>query len=175
MVADLLDFTRAKLADGLPVNAKRCDLASITRKIVDEIRTNSGREICVDVQGHCEGQWDGDRAAQVVANLVNNAVAHGSDSDPVKVRVTDEQNDVVLEVVNNAEPIAETDLEQLFSPFRQTASRHRDGLGLGLFIARQIMMSHNGSIELVQSDGQVRLRTVWPRQSVASNPAATQT
>jgi signal transduction histidine kinase len=163
MVTDLLDFTRAKLAGGLPIDAKRCDLASITEKIVAEIRTNSAREIHVDIHGHCEGHWDADRAAQVVANLVNNAVTHGSESDPITVRVSSEGNAVVLEVVNNAEPIAEADLEQLFSPFRQAPTTHRDGLGLGLFIVRQIMTSHDGSIELAQSDGQVRLRAIWPR------------
>ena len=61
------------------------------------------------------------------------------------------------------------------SPFRQTAGSHRDGLGLGLFIVQQIMTSHGGSIELTQAGGQVTLRTVWPRQSVASDPAAAQT
>ena len=167
MVADLLDFTRAKLACGIPIHTRTCDLGAIAAKIVSEIRSSADREIRLDLQGQCDGNWDGDRAAQVVANLVNNAVTHASTDDPVLVRVCGHPDDVVIEVVNDAEPIADADLEQLFSPFERPAGSRRDGLGLGLFIVQQVMNAHGGSIQLTQSDGRVTTRATWPRFSRA--------
>lgn len=163
MVADLLDFTRAKLAGGIPVHTKPCDLGTIAGKVVSEIRSTAEREIRLEIEGRCDGNWDGDRAAQVVANLVNNAVAHASTPDPVLVRVCGHRDEVSVEVVNDAEPIAKADLEQLFSPFGRSAGSRRDGLGLGLFIVQQVMTAHGGSIELKQSDGRVTTRATWPR------------
>lgn len=162
MVADLLDFTRAKFAGGIPIHTERCDLAAIAEKVVAEIRSIADREIRVEIQGHCHGTWDADRAAQVVANLVNNAVTHASTPNPVLVRVCGRGGEVILEVMNDAGPIADADVEKLFSPFVRPTGRGRDGLGLGLFIVRQIMTSHGGSIELTQSRGRVMTRATWP-------------
>ena len=167
MVADLLDFTRAKLAGGIPINKKPCDLGVIAGKIVSEIRSTADREIRLEIEGRCNGNWDGDRAAQVVANLVNNAVTHASTADPVLVRVCGHSDDVIIEVVNDAEPIAATDLEGLFSPFGRPAYSRRDGLGLGLFIVQQVMTAHGGNVELTQSGGRVTARATWPRANRA--------
>jgi len=104
--------------------------------------------------------WDADRAAQVVSNLVNNAIEHGS-SEPVVVRLLGRNADVILEVENAATPILPDEIDDMFSPFRQGSSS--GGLGLGLYIVQQIMHAHGGTVELLQSKGRITLRTIWPR------------
>ena len=165
MVADLLDFTRARLDGGVPIDVAASDLGSITRKVVSEVRKAAPEhEIVVSIEGDCSGVWDADRAAQVVSNLVNNAVQHGPAATSVLVRLRDRKRDVVLEVENATTSISPEDVLQLFSPFRRTARRSAgDGLGLGLFIVRQIMNSHGGTIEVSQDKGHVTFRAVWPR------------
>ena len=169
MVGDLLDFTRARLGGGIAVRTKQCDLAAIADKVVAEIRSTTDREIRLEIQGQCDGNWDGDRAAQVVSNLVSNAVTHASTAEAVRVRLCAHPEEVIVEVVNDAAPIAESDLALLFSPFERPSHNRGDslGLGLGLFIVQQVMSAHGGTVTLTQSDGRVTTRVTWPRVSRA--------
>ena len=164
MIADLLDFTRAGLAGGMPVIPQPTDLSMIVTKVVSEIRAASpDHEIRIAIEGDCRGTWDADRAAQVVSNLVNNAIEHGV-SEPVIVRLLCRDADVILEVENAGTPIPPGEVADMFSPFRQGSTGSRSGgLGLGLYIAQQIMHAHGGTVELLQSKGRITLRAIWPR------------
>ena len=161
MVADLLDFTRAGLGGGMPVVPQSTNLSMIVTKVVSEIRAASpDHEIKITIEGECRGMWDADRAAQVVSNLVNNAIEHRV-SELVAVRLLGRNADVILEVENAATPILPDEIDDMFSPFRQGSSS--GGLGLGLYIVQQIMHAHGGTVELLQSKGRITLRTIWPR------------
>ena len=167
MVRELLDFTRARLGGGIPIRPDPIDLQRVVEKVLSEIRAGGQAEqirfLCA---GDCHGSWDADRAAQVVANLAGNALQHRQPETPVDIVLTGLAGSVTLEVSNTAAPLSSRELADLFSPFRGPALRGRtnpDGLGLGLFIVREIMRAHNGSIEAIAGDGRITFRATWPR------------
>ena len=168
MVRDLLDFTRARLAGGIPLRRDPIDLRRVVDKVLAEIRTGvPERRITFQSEGDCLGSWDADRAAQVVSNLVGNAVQHGQAGTPVDVALKgNNAESVILEVANTAEPLSPAEFADLFSPFRNPAARanaNSDGLGLGLFIVHEIMRAHGGTVETISAAGRIRFRAVWPR------------
>jgi PAS domain S-box-containing protein len=92
------------------------------------------------------GEWDPDRLAQVVSNLVGNALQHGAHDTPVEVRLGHEDSTLVLTVHNQGTPIPEALLPHVFDPFRRADNRSRQGLGLGLYIVQQLILAHGGTI-----------------------------
>ena len=143
MVADLLDFARGRMGDGIPIRDAPMDMAVVCKEAIDELQSaHSARHIGFVAQGDTSGTWDAGRVAQVVSNLVANALQHGS--DPISVRLTGTGDAVTLVVENSGPPIPPHILSTLFEPFphRDTSSTDRIGLGLGLFIAREIVRAH---------------------------------
>jgi len=166
MIDDLLDFARSRLGGGFPINRRRVDLGDLCAQTVDELEfAYPGREIRVQRDGDLWGNWDPDRIAQVVSNLVGNALQHGPQDTPVRVSIREAGDDVVLETYNPGTPIPPEVLSHLFEPGRRGDAR-AGGLGLGLFIARQIVLAHGGRIEVrsVEADGTVFTVTL-PRKA----------
>jgi signal transduction histidine kinase len=158
MTIDLLDFARARFAGGIPVQRQPIDLRLIARKVIEELRTihpDETIELCA--RGDCHGSWDPDRAAQVVANLVSNALAHGT-GGAVVVALEGRADEVVLEVRNAADTSVDDDL---FSAFRH--GHGSAGIGLGLFIVREVVRAHGGSVTATAASGEFRVRALWPR------------
>ena len=90
--------------------------------------------------------------AQLFSNLLANALTYGSPDEPIRVEARHEDGTFLLSVANAGKPIPEDDRELLFQPFYRGAVRSsRQGLGLGLYIARQIALGHGGDLE-VESD-----------------------
>lgn len=161
MTTDLLDFTRARFAGGIPLQRRPADLREVAEKVISELRTiHPEVPIELTIDGDCRGKWDPDRAAQVVANLTGNAIDHRPDDAPVIVELHGLAEAVVLEV-RNASDTTIANPEELFSPFHQGAGS--TGLGLGLFIVREIMQAHGGSVTAAGAGGEFRVRAVWPR------------
>ena len=151
MIDQLLDVTRARLSDGIPVNHSQShDLVPIVRKIVDELRApHPNRSIQVQAAGPCVVHLDPDRFEQVISNLVGNAVRHGDADRPVTVSVAIRDREVRLSVHNSGPPIDPALLPSLFDPFTRRDGRDRArGLGLGLYIADRIVNAHGGRIEI---------------------------
>lgn len=158
MIGDLMDFTRVRLGAGIPIERAPADLASIVRQVVDE--TDSvypGRSVQLEAEGSFAGRWDGDRLAQLVGNLVKNALDYSPSDSPVQIRLVGDGDEVRMEVLNrNLEgPIPTTHAREIFEPFHKGATRKgkRDGLGLGLYIANEIAKAHGGTMD-VRSDTQ---------------------
>ncbi|OFX21982.1 MAG: hypothetical protein A2V77_13065 [Anaeromyxobacter sp. RBG_16_69_14] len=153
MIGTLLDFTESRVKETLPVAPVPMDMHELCRSVVEELlAANPGRSIGLAVEGDGRGRWDPARLAQVVSNLIGNAMKHGARHGPVSVSVSGNDEDVVLEV-NNEGPVISPDLMRvLFEPFRRgSASRdasHTRGLGLGLYIARLIVNAHGGAISV---------------------------
>ncbi|HXU70704.1 MAG TPA: ATP-binding protein [Polyangia bacterium] len=150
MIRTLLDFTRVRFHGDLPVSPAPADLGEVARAIVDELRAaEPERAIELAVHGDARGRWDPARLGEVLSNLVGNALAHG-DGAPVQVTIDDAGGDVWLRVHNHGEPIAPDAQAALFEPFRSGAPRdgasRPHGLGLGLYIVRQIVLAHGGAI-----------------------------
>ncbi len=150
MVAQLLDLTRSRLGGGIPIERRPTDLLAVTAEAIDELRlVNPGRDIRLEEAGGIEGSWDPDRLAQVVSNLVGNALQHGDPSRPITVLLRAADHTVRL-VVHSFGPVIPPDLiSVIFDPYRRTAVRSAGtrGLGLGLFISQQIVAAHGGTIE----------------------------
>ncbi len=159
MIGDLLDFTQARLGGGLAVQRRHCDLAQVAAAVVDEVSAaNPGRTIRVETDGEVAGSFDPDRTAQLLSNLLANAVAYAPPDDRISVRLTGFDEAVEIAVENGGEPIPESERASLFDPFRRgRTSQASRGLGLGLFIVQQIARAHDGDVEIES----VRGRTVF--------------
>ena len=156
MIDQLLDLTRARLGGGIQLKPVDADLAKITSEIVDELRAQSQNVVVhVTSEGDLRGEWDADRLAQVISNLVGNAIHHGSADRPIDVELEGDQNAVSFCVRNHGAPITETLQKVLFDPFRrgerESNSQKTQGVGLGLYISREIIERHGGRIDVSSS------------------------
>ena len=150
MIDTILDFTRIRFNDeGLPVWCSGMNLGELCRDVVDEaLAAHPGREVSLEMSGDLCGRWDRARLAQVLSNLVGNALTHGDEKQPVKLIATSDSTSVALDVVNRGPTIAAEQIETLFEPFVRGAGsdlgERRHGLGLGLYIAadRRIAWRH---------------------------------
>lgn len=170
MIDDLFDLARARLDSGIPIERANVDLVTVVRKVVSEQEaTTPGREIIVHHAGDGTGDWDGTRLAQVVSNLVGNALRHGSPDAPVRVELEDGGNQVCLSVQNGG-AINPSLLPHIFDPFRSSEDKRArsEGLGLGLYIVRQIVIAHGGRIEVRSNEAEGTTFQVWlPRKSTS--------
>jgi two-component system sensor histidine kinase/response regulator len=118
------------------------------------VQSGTRRSIALAVEGDTRGEWDPDRLEQVLSNLLANAVEHGGDDAPVRVRVQGTAADSVLLTVANSGVIPPAVLPVVFDRFERGVkpeSRPR-GLGLGLYIVQQIVLAHGGTIEVQSSE-----------------------
>ena len=152
LVNDLLDFTQARLGNGIPVLRKPIELHAVVHQAVDEIlAAYPEREVLVTTTGDGRGQWDADRLGQVLTNLVSNALKYGQTDGVVSVRCVGQHDSVSLSVHNAGTPIAPQLLPVVFEPMRR-GTFLTDGpgrsVGLGLYIVKQIVDAHGGSVTL---------------------------
>jgi len=156
MIEDLLDLTRARLAGGIPITRARTDLGALVAKVVQEQQANHPeRQIEVTQCGDLTGDWDPERLAQVTSNLIGNALVHGETDAAVRVRLDGTAADAVSLAVANAGTIDPTVLPHLFDPFRGSERNGRQrGLGLGLYIAQQVIRAHEGTIDVRSAEGE---------------------
>jgi signal transduction histidine kinase len=165
MIRDLLDFTQARLGGGLPLSRRDVDLASVVSQMVDEVAMgHPGREVSLTAKGDLRGSFDPDRVAQLVGNLLENALTHGPPG--ARVTVAAEGGDPVrIAVANPGGPIPAAEQEKLFLPFeRASRTAASKGLGLGLFIVDQIARAHGGTVEVRSDESETRFTAVLPRQ-----------
>jgi signal transduction histidine kinase len=175
MIDQLLDFTRIRLGNGLPLERRRTDLADVCRSVVEELETATHeKRVRLEACGDLAGTWDGDRLAQLASNLLSNALAHGDAGAPITLRLEGSGDYVLLEV-HNAGAISGEVLPLIFDPFKSGADRKQErssGLGLGLFITREIALAHAGSIGVESSPEEgTRFTVRLPREPGASGPA----
>ena len=158
MVGDLLDFTRSRLGSGVPIVRKEMDLAKEASHAVEEMAAAHPESILqLNASGDLRGDWDCARISQVLANLLGNAVQHGSAKTMISVTARGEAKEVVLQVHNRGPAIPAQELPELFSPLKrltsgEPAAHHSGSLGLGLYIAERIVTAHGGSIGVNSSD-----------------------
>ena len=150
MIDQILDLTRIRVGGGLSLSSVPADLRSIAEQVIEELVEHKNR-FSFEVVGNTHGSWDVDRVSQVLSNLAGNAVEHSPPGTPVLVRIDARRDDALEVEVRNAGPRVPSELRDvLFEPFR---GRERSrGLGLGLFICKQVVMAHGGTIELDSSD-----------------------
>ena len=176
MIGELLDFTRGRLGGGIPVSPQHLNLRHLVRHVMEELEAgHPGRELRLEGTGRFDGAWDPDRLSQVIGNLVKNALDYSPEGTPVRLRLRDEGESVVLEVNNAGPPIPAELLPSIFEPFRRLArdSPHpASGLGLGLYIVEQIVRGHEGTLSVRSTAEEGTTFTVrLPRTRGAPSPA----
>jgi len=153
LVDDVLDFARGRLGKGIPVNIQPCaDLTEAVQQVVTEIRNVHPQRTIHASIGDLQGlPCDRARIAQLLSNLLANAVAHGDPAGDIEV-IAQVEHDVLMLAVKNQGHITEAVLPHLFQPYsRPSASTPQAGLGLGLYIASQIAQSHGGHLHVAST------------------------
>lgn len=151
LVSDLLDFTRVRLAGGLPIARQRVDLQAVVSDCVAESGFTLGTRIRHEHHGATACDVDPDRLAQLVGNLVSNAAHYGSPEGPIQVMSRIEGDRVQLSVHNHGGPIAPEMLDILFHPMSRGEGRPSDAqrsVGLGLYIVKAIATAHGGTVSV---------------------------
>jgi len=168
MLDELVEISEARGGNGIHVERRVTRLDAVVAMVVEEVlAANPGAAIECHSDGDNEGLWDADRIARVVQNLVANAVVHGTPSAPIRVDVREEAGDSVLVVHNEGKPIPEALRLTLFDPFRR-ARQSGSGLGLGLYITREIVKAHGGDVTFTSSAEAGTTFTVRLPRSVAT-------
>jgi signal transduction histidine kinase len=167
MIGDLLDFTRGRLGGGIPVVPQPgTNLATVVEHVLEELeQTHPDRHVEWRTHGDTRGEWDPARLAQVVANLLVNAMQYGAQGEPVRVEIAGRRDTVTLQVHNAGVPIPKDALPYVFDPFRRAKQGDLSpaGLGLGLFIASEITRAHGGRIVVASDDGGTMFTVDLPR------------
>lgn len=174
MIRDLLDFTQARLAGGIPVMRRPGDLFEVVRHAVEQARiAHPQREIVLTAGGNGDGEWDSDRIAQLISNLLSNALVYGSGHAPITVAVSGGDDGCVsISVHNEGVPIPPEMQQALFEPLRQGDSRagaSSRNIGLGLYIVQQIARAHAGVVHCRSTDVEgTTFEVELPRQAQAA-------
>jgi signal transduction histidine kinase len=155
MIHQLLDYTRTRLGKGLPVAPAPCSMLVICRDAVEEVRAaHPDRQVVLEVPDDLVGLVDDGRLRQALSNLLNNAVQHADAGSPISLTTRQQGPEIVIEVRNLGEPIPPESLQVIFDPLVQLSTRSAGAparpstnLGLGLFIAREVALGHQGSLE----------------------------
>ncbi len=146
----LLDVTRARLGTGIPIVPVDCDLGAVITNVIEELGSQGPRFDFVRREVH--GQWDADRLAQVISNLAKNALQYGNAEAPVRIELGVANRFAQVSVANRLagdQPISPEQLALMFDPYKrglESALAHRQGLGLGLYIAYEIVRAHHGKL-----------------------------
>jgi CheY-like chemotaxis protein len=177
MIEDLLDLVKIRQGGGLPVTPRPTDLFAVCCRVVEEMEaTHPGRHVAVEHSGDLHGEWDPDRLAQVVSNLVGNALEYSPEGAAVHLALAGGADGVKLTVENEGPPIPAEMLPVIFDPFRRGAHNGHSaprGLGLGLFISDQIVRAHAGTISVESAPEQgTRFTVTLPRASALAPSAA---
>jgi signal transduction histidine kinase len=164
LIDNVLDLTRSRLGGGLKLRMKtETGLEPVLRQVVEELRaTWPERQIEATFDLPRPVDCDGPRLAQLLSNLLANALTHGS-SAPVKVTAALAGERFALSVANKGEPIAPSVLPRLFEPFFRPASvSDKQGLGLGLYIASEIARAHGGILSVTSTPEMTRFTFEMP-------------
>jgi K+-sensing histidine kinase KdpD len=150
ILAGVLDMASARHGGGIAVRPEPMSLADVCRDAIAEFEeTKPGRGVLLRVEADDRGEWDPGRMAQVVSNLVANALQHSPEDATVEVRIRGSRQNLVLEVHDSGPPIPPEVLPLIFDPFARGPGEDRKvNVGLGLYIVREIARAHGGTVDV---------------------------
>jgi signal transduction histidine kinase len=155
LVNDLSILVRSRMRVPFPLTRTRCDLGEICELTLEEVKASPSDAILeLDKIGDLAGNWDRERLGQVIFNLVTNAVTHAA-AKRVQLSAEGLESEVVLRVTNHGTPIPLETQHSMFDPFVHTdtaSATGKKGLGLGLFIVKEIVIGHEGTVEVVSTE-----------------------
>jgi chemotaxis family two-component system sensor kinase Cph1 len=166
LVEQVLDMSRIGTGIGLSLNRKEVDVANIINDLISESRLGyPGVNYEVTMPNSLIWNLDPDRLAQAVGNLLSNARHHSIGGAAINLSIHAENNQLVIEVSNQADEIEPEVVASLFSPFKKSSTtRGRTGLGLGLYISHEIISGHGGELSYHYKKPYVVFRIALPAQ-----------
>jgi signal transduction histidine kinase len=155
MISDLLELARVRLGAGIIIHRAPTCLRRICKDVVTEMQTIfPTRMFQMDGDDEVPGEWDESRLNQVISNLVRNAVQHGAANFAVTLTAKSSGDGAEVSVHNEGTPIPPDMIPKLFDSFYrldEDADSHSNSLGLGLYICKEIIAAHGGTIEVRSS------------------------
>jgi signal transduction histidine kinase len=158
LISDLIDFASTGLGSAMPLTRGPVDLEKLGREVLNGLRSaNPKRTLRFHADGDLTGQWDAARLRQVVSNLLGNALQHGTEDGPIELSAHSDGSTVVFSVHNEGAPIPSDMLATIFDPLvrhstpESAAHRVTGSIGLGLYIVREIVLAHGGTIDIVST------------------------
>jgi signal transduction histidine kinase len=155
MIEELLDFTRVRAGGGIAIERQVTDVQKLCATVLGEFELSQPAwRIEREARGNLSATVDPDRLHQVLSNLISNAGQHGQEGAPINVALDGENAAAILVRVHNRGAIPPDVLPHVFDPFHTTQrlQGRSDGLGLGLFIVREIVRAHGGTVEVSSSE-----------------------
>lgn len=175
LIEELLDFTQTALGVGLALQCAPADMRTLCEDTIAEMESlHPDRKVVLETAGDLTGTWDTARIGQMLSNLTANAVQHGDPERASQITASGEGAAVVVRIHNAGAAIPEAIRRHLFEPLRQIpvyrSDRHigSSGLGLGLYIAREVATAHHGAIDVTSSEeGGTTFSVRLPRDATA--------
>lgn len=164
MLDELGDLARARVGGGMTVSPEPdVDLHAIAETVVGDAKTAyPDCRFLFTHEGDVRGTWDRRALDKILGNFLSNAARHGKKDQPIEVRVVGDGSRVQLSVTNGGE-VPRDVLPIIFEPFRRSKSASQEGLGLGLFIVRQLALAHGGDVSVESHDGKTTFMLTLPR------------
>ena len=162
LIDDMLDVSRIS-SGKLSIRREPVDLPALVRRVAEDLAPCAGDGaslLQVQAEQPIEGYWDAFRVEQIVVNLISNALRYG-EGKPVEISLAQTKNSAVIEVRDHGIGIGAKDQERIFDAFERVVHQDRTGgLGLGLFITKQLVDAHGGAITLQSQPGHGALFSV---------------
>jgi signal transduction histidine kinase len=170
MISQLLDFTRVRMGGGVRLEPRPCDLGELCRGVAQELELAASVPVRCVTDGDTTAAFDVDRMTAAISNIVGNAIQHAKLGTSVELHLYGAGADVVIEIANEGAPIPPDVLPFIFEPFRRARQQEHsksNNLGLGLYIAREVVGAHGGTIEACCADGTTTFTLRLPRMPAA--------
>lgn len=158
LVEDLLDAAQTARGNQILIQRKSGNLYDILKPVIEDFQLAKPDRL-IEFFGveDCPGEWDEGRLGQVLSNLLSNAQSYGNPQFSISVVLVNDANRVILQVNNKGETMSEEVRQNLFTPFWRGAIKtgetaNSSGLGLGLYIVKQIVEAHDGAISVESND-----------------------
>lgn len=165
LIDNVLDFARGRLGDGIAIDLSQDQrIEPLLAQIINEIKSaHPEREILSRFELAETVDVDHARLAQLVSNLLGNAITHGAPNQPIVVEALIVDQQLELSVINGGDAISAATMERLFQPFQRGQTRPSlQGLGLGLYIASQIAKAHGGTLSATSTGTETRFTFRMP-------------
>ena len=163
LIDNVLDFARGRLGGGIALKLEDGQLAPILKQVVEELKsTHPEQRIDTRFELTAPVKCDQVRIAQLLSNLLGNALTHGAPGEPVRVEAASNADVFELSVANTGKPIPAGKIERLFLPFSRGDDSGGQGLGLGLYIAAEIGRAHQGKFEVKSTSAETRFTFRMP-------------
>jgi signal transduction histidine kinase len=151
MIRDLLDVSRLREGQRLPVNFAPCELNAIVRQAVTHLESMHGDRFALSVHAPIHGFWSEEALLRAIENLANNAIKYGSRDRPVTLTVRSMEGRALIAVHNHGSYIPAEEQGRLFEVFRRSREAEESGTkgwGIGLAQVRGVAEAHHGSISV---------------------------